>query len=591
MAEPSWSDALLALHMDGADASTMFTESTGKALSVNGATISTAQSKFGGSSGSFSPASFTSLYARNSDFVLGSGDFTVEGFVKLAVSQGTYATLFGTGGISSGYQIYVNHPSAPGKVLAAMQSRSNASTRVISTTGVLDNAWHHIAVSRTSGVLRVFIDGVLEASATVTHSITSDALQVGFDPDNSTYLSGHVDDLRVSRSSVYSATFTPRTSPFDSPAQASDSAWGNVALLMHMNGAAGSSAFVEEKGKVVTPLNGAVIGAPGKFGTGAAEFNGLDSNYLQVEWSSDFVFGSNPFCIEFWVKTTDADTTILDFYDGTAGSWEVSLTAGKVYLSNGTLIGPGTTAINDGTWHHVAIDRYAGQITYYVDTAWAGVVNNSTNFNATGQDALYVGGYVNLADTAYDFTGSIDELRITNGKARYFGQELFQIQSAEYGSTDGNAPAYSGTLDGAMLYLTGIFDGAYSDPTVGVADGGVSLSGLISAKSLLPSSVANTAVGKLQLFGNFLGPNLYAAALFGQMNLSGEAVGTVGNTGLVSAKFALSGVSGASTRAPGFAGGKIAFGGVASCAVGNVGVLGGQYNLAKKPHRCWACSA
>lgn len=591
MAEPSWSDVLLALHMDGANGSTTFTESTGRALSVSGATISTAQSKFGGSSGSFSPANFTSLYARNSDFVLGAGDFTVEGFVKLAASQGSYATLLGTGGIFSGYQIYVNHPSAPGKVLAAMQSRSNASTRVISTTSVLDNAWHHVAVSRESGVLRVFVDGVLEASATVTHSITSDALQVGFDPDNSTYLSGYVDDLRVSRTAVYTAAFTPRTAPFDSPAQTADSSWANVALLMHMNGTAGSSTFIDEKGKAVTPLNGTVIGSPGKFGGGASEFAGVDSNYLSVAWSTDFVFGSGVFCIEFWINTTDTDTTVLDFYDGTTGSWEVCLSAGKVYLSNGALIGPGTTAVNDGQWHHVAIDRYAGQITYYVDTAWAGVVSNSTNFNATGQDALYVGGYVNLADTTYDFTGSIDELRITKGKARYFGQELFQIQSVEYGNSDGAAPAYTGTLDGAMPYLAGVFDGAYSDPITGVADGGVSLAGSVAAATLLPSSIANTAVGKLQLFGNFLGTDLYAADLVGALYLAGESVGAVGNNAAALGTMVVSGTAIGATRTPGFAGGKIAFGGVASCAVGNVGVLGGQYSLAKKPHHCWACSA
>jgi hypothetical protein len=102
----------------------------------------------------------------------------------------------------------------------------NLSTALTATsTTIVINQWQHIALTRSSNTIRMFVNGVLDAT-TATRSGTyysTDAMYIGKSQVNEPFL-GYISNLRViNGSALYTATFTPPTSPLTAVA--------NTALL------------------------------------------------------------------------------------------------------------------------------------------------------------------------------------------------------------------------------------------------------------------------------------------------------------------------------------------------------------------------
>ena len=80
------------LHFDGADASTTFTDESGKTFTARGnAQLDTAQQKFGTASGLFDGTGDYIDTPDHADWFLGTGDFTIDFWVRfsdVAVDQG-----------------------------------------------------------------------------------------------------------------------------------------------------------------------------------------------------------------------------------------------------------------------------------------------------------------------------------------------------------------------------------------------------------------------------------------------------------------------------------------------------------------------
>lgn len=207
----------LLLHGDGANGSTVFADDSGFNRTVTGnggAQISTAQSKFGGSSVLFNgngaylsvPASFM--------FAFGTGDFTVETwayFNSLAVASritnrtdggytGTWALTFQTDGSFKFTEVIVGEPGV-----------STAAGALV--TGV----WQHIVAARSNGTLNLFLSGNLVASGanTTNFSTYSFNLLIGRSAPNETgYLNGYLDDICITPGVArYTAAFTPPSAP------------------------------------------------------------------------------------------------------------------------------------------------------------------------------------------------------------------------------------------------------------------------------------------------------------------------------------------------------------------------------------------
>jgi hypothetical protein len=207
--DPDFANVSLLLHMDGSNGSTTFTDSSSNALTVTATgnvQISTAQSKFGGSSAYFDGSgdrleTTTGL----TPLQMGTGDFTVEAFIRPTSSVAGYKGLIGitssyveTLYILSGQLVWYNSGAAAGTIAV--------------------DTWYHVAVSRQGTSLRVFIDGNLVDTSTNSVDITNFGAR--FTAGDSGYranenFQGWMDELRITKGiSRYNATFTPPTAPF-----------------------------------------------------------------------------------------------------------------------------------------------------------------------------------------------------------------------------------------------------------------------------------------------------------------------------------------------------------------------------------------
>jgi len=184
---------------------------------VGNAQISTTQSKWGGSSMSFNGSSNTylSIPSYNPDLMaFGSGDFTIEFWLYLN-STSTIGVPYdgrpsGTG-TASVPLLYIQ--SAVIKYLVSGADRITGSTL---STG----QWYHIALARSSGSTKLFINGTQSGSTYSDSTVyvnSSGRPLIGGDGNTlgQNLLNGYMQDLRVTKGVArYTANFTAPTAAF-----------------------------------------------------------------------------------------------------------------------------------------------------------------------------------------------------------------------------------------------------------------------------------------------------------------------------------------------------------------------------------------
>lgn len=217
--DPHYSNVSLLLHMDGADGSTTFTDSSPTPKTVTSyadAQISTTQSKFGGSSLRLDGTDGYLSIPSDAGFAFGTGDFTVEFWVNLDVNN-VYQMMFYTGPYNTS-QLAVR-VSDTGKLQTFIGNGTDSYGVVSGATTVTTSDWHHIAVASASGVIKSFLDGVQQSSKANATSITSTtAAYIGAQVVSGSpagFPAGYIDEMRVTKGVArYTADFTPPTAPF-----------------------------------------------------------------------------------------------------------------------------------------------------------------------------------------------------------------------------------------------------------------------------------------------------------------------------------------------------------------------------------------
>ncbi|MFN4913870.1 MAG: glycine-rich domain-containing protein [Sphingomonadales bacterium] len=170
--DPSASSVTFQLTGNGSNGGTTFTDASAaaNAVSRNGNTAyTTAQAKFGGSSVYFDGNNDNLLVgaANDADFDFGSGDFTIELYVRPD----------GTGGGSP--ISYVGGPfSAEGWAVRTSNqlhfvTYDNSSNPTLNLSGgtILANTWYHIAIARSGNTITGYIDGAQVFTTTKTGSL------------------------------------------------------------------------------------------------------------------------------------------------------------------------------------------------------------------------------------------------------------------------------------------------------------------------------------------------------------------------------------------------------------------------------------
>ena len=172
-------------------------------------------------------------------------------------------------------------------------------------------------------------------------------------------------------------------------------------------------------------------GVQKKVGTTSLRFDGSTSG-LQI--NSSPVLGTGAFTIEFWLNVDSSQLsgeTTYYIFEGRSddnGDNSLSITMNdsdqlQVYnnTTDATMIAyHADTAVTAGTWTHVALVREsANVIKLYIGGVLKGTSANSDQGNMDNSGTSLFGIQWQLAQ--YEFTGYMDEIRITTGLAVYTG--------------------------------------------------------------------------------------------------------------------------------------------------------------------------
>jgi len=205
---------------------------TPKVVTVNGAArISTAQSRFGGASGSFT-GGYLSL-ANSADWNFGAGAFTVDWrFMPSRVTgdDGMFQLNSGSGA-QLAIAIYAS------KIWIQGTGGTPGSYGPTLTV----NSWHHFAIVRSVNTMSFYLDGssIYSFDCTgQTYSNGGNLLWIGMYVDTSHVFNGWLDEFQVSKGIArWTSGFTPPTSAYSGDS--------NTVLMLHMDGTDGSATFID----------------------------------------------------------------------------------------------------------------------------------------------------------------------------------------------------------------------------------------------------------------------------------------------------------------------------------------------------------
>nr|MDD3720352.1 LamG domain-containing protein [Candidatus Gracilibacteria bacterium] len=212
--DPYWPNVSLAMHMDGTNGSTTFTDLKGNTITRYGNTsISTLQYKFGGSSSYFDGAGD---YLRfPSATVPGTTqDFTIEMWIRIpAIPSGNVDVL--TSIDDGGTYNVLNFELNTDKVGLYLRDGSATNYYTTALNSVPIAAWTHIALTRQGNTFRVFINGVKKLEQVRTFNLQNVRYWVGQDNTNIRDYIGYIDDYRITKGVArYTSNFTPPIQAF-----------------------------------------------------------------------------------------------------------------------------------------------------------------------------------------------------------------------------------------------------------------------------------------------------------------------------------------------------------------------------------------
>jgi len=203
-------------------------------------------------------------------------------------------------------------------------------------------------------------------------------------------------------------------------------------LLLHFDAANASTKFIDVYGHAVSAAGAGVdiSNIQSVFGGAALYLPG--TGWLQTADSQDIDFGAGDFTMEGWLYANtlaymgifsqrpqstsygpytfgldpDGSLSVVMSYSG--GNWDVNLTTAAGIFST-------------GVWHHVALVRYGGTVSIYVDGVLRGSAPISSSLVSVASDFVIGSDAVvsNAPGGLQYWNGYIDEVRVVKGQALY----------------------------------------------------------------------------------------------------------------------------------------------------------------------------
>jgi len=384
---------------------------------------------------SISPASALSFDGTNDNVAVntnslinfGTGDFSVEAFIKTSTAHSNFTGIVVKASSSSGqgFQLGIQN----GKLVAEIGSSTTSLTTangLVGVTTISNNAWHHLAmvVNRSQSSVKLYVDGVLDAVVTHTAIAGMDVsstsnMFIGRARSGSIYFNGWIDEVRlwnVARTQCEIQTYMG--------AEITTTASGLVSNF-HFNQGTPSGAnsaltnlTESANGLANSFLNFALTGTISNFVSPGAVVNGYTTTTAPTATISVTGNGAN---VPQGVSTATANFT--DFGGNTSRTFSITnLGSGTLNINNILFSGAGasqfsvtvlpTSAITTGTtgFQISYLPTVAGQVTAVVNITSNDCANPNYSFvitaSASPASALSFDGVNDYVSTNNTLTAS-----------------------------------------------------------------------------------------------------------------------------------------------------------------------------------------
>jgi hypothetical protein len=423
----------LLLHMDGANASTTFSDSSsasrGNATRLGNTQVSTTTPKFGTGSALLDGTGDYLTYATHADWNMGTGNYSIDCWIRPNALGGVRRYIAGQGDTAgtgnSSWALCVDADNTVKFLVAGTAGTVNAFT-LTSTTIIADLTWYHVAVARNGNVHTLYINGIPEATTTYAPTLFSSTSVMGIGSRGALTTStwkGNIDEFRIGKGIArWISNFTPRIKPYG-PNPNRD-----VLLLLHMDDADGSHAPVDSSVFQRATWNGgagtARVYVPGdNLGPGVFRMNDGDAQH--VDQSVDFDFMWNDFTLEWWevrdgsgyygpTAMREHDNVV---YQGFLWGWNESNVMKFYWSTDGANWGAGAPlplgVIDYGPWTHWAVVRKGNTLYGFKN----GILYDTRAISGSIMPAVasqyLTFGYWNNGGAIYTNRAWLDEIRIS----------------------------------------------------------------------------------------------------------------------------------------------------------------------------------
>lgn len=243
----------------------------------------------------------SSVYLQQDQvFSFGSGDFTIETWILLKGWNSNPITVF------DGKDHQIQNPGRSESLLLALVEDyqgsnscmivSDDETKYIKSSNPIPiNKWHHHSLMRKNGILFWFVDGNFIGSVNLETNISSAYCGIG-------PLFGYIDNYMVVKGVAKTELEVPGQPFQNQHSSSSSSSYGQVSLLLHMDGTEGSSSFADSgpKSIAITNNNAIIRTNQSVFGGASGYFEG--NSWLNINYDEGFDFGHDDFTVETWIK-------------------------------------------------------------------------------------------------------------------------------------------------------------------------------------------------------------------------------------------------------------------------------------------------
>lgn len=196
-----------------------------------------------------------------------------------------------------------------------------------------------------------------------------------------------------------------------------------TSALLHFDADDASTTMLDSaiNDRVITVTGSAQIDTgQSKFGGSSLQTQGSD-DYIDLDGAADLAFGTGDFTIEFWARFSSVGSDVLCDFRAASGDIAPTIQTETTtdtlrYHTAGVLRITGTTVITTGTFHHIAVSRSGTSTRLFLNGTQEGsTFSDSSNYIVGANRPRFGADFA----AANDWTGHLDEVRISKGVARY----------------------------------------------------------------------------------------------------------------------------------------------------------------------------